>query len=516
MAIGVENGEFIGVPVPEGIDRPPIEARFYFREISGDRVEIHHPFHGNQTFGNASTIPDRHLDAAAVVLFQQMPYLVDSMKLNRIRQFETRPFAGEYPQLSHCASLGIIGVEFAGGPMDILDGLFNDASHIYDGHQGDDNYQGHGQETLHDLDRQSFFEKAGLIDALIEAGSLRRTASGIFVANTRLSIESLLNEDEAVVRRSFLSNKHKAHRLDGDKFQYSSEESFYLRTALHKDKPDPARIAFAMASLSLESTARMIIVDDGEGDQLVATDENVAWTDVKEYLDHNAEHWCEPVQDLLNDVLNLVERYFFVSHHPHARNYQYFYPRDYLHTSASLMFEQFEKVAQDDRVMDWLLRFAEKIAADQRQKTVFNHTNGNKYAGPNPPDGITLRPVKLDGSESSFNIVGDKLVANLPKGKIRTIDTRVKNGSGKTRPISSIREQEYSDYLAESQRWIGDYAAEIEVEDPKIRAALARALKLVEEEWPHAIKLRPPMPSKELRLTIQEANNYVREKGKIK
>lgn len=180
MVVGVETNGYIGVPANEGVERPPIEGRFRFRELTGDRIEVHHPFHGVNILGDSSVITDKSMDAAAVVLFKEMTYLVDSMKLNRVQRFETRPFAGEYSQLGHCYSLGLLAVSFAGGPMDILDGLYNDASHIYNGHQGDDNYQGHGREDLHDRDRAQFFERAGIVDAMIEAGALQRNASGIY------------------------------------------------------------------------------------------------------------------------------------------------------------------------------------------------------------------------------------------------------------------------------------------------------------------------------------------------
>src|ERR1700685_1805767 len=116
--IGIEQRDYVGVPVPEAYERPAIEARFRFREINGNQVEVHHPFHGPKILGNASAIEDSSIDKAAVVLFREMPYLIDCMKLNRPRRFETRPFAGEYSQLSHCFSLGLLSVEFGGGPMD--------------------------------------------------------------------------------------------------------------------------------------------------------------------------------------------------------------------------------------------------------------------------------------------------------------------------------------------------------------------------------------------------------------
>src|ERR1700757_590433 len=108
MAVGIEQEQFVGVPVPAEFERPASEARFMFRELSGDRIEVRHPFHGTNILGNASTFTDTSMDAAAVVLFREMPFLVDCMKLNRPRRFETRPFAGEFAQLSHCFSLGVL------------------------------------------------------------------------------------------------------------------------------------------------------------------------------------------------------------------------------------------------------------------------------------------------------------------------------------------------------------------------------------------------------------------------
>ncbi len=510
MQVGIEQNDFISVPVPDGYEPPAEEARFRFKELSGDRVEVYHPFHNTTILGDASTIPDRSLDAAAVVLFKHMPYLIDSKKLNRPHRFETRPFAGEYAQLSHCYSLGVLGVEFGGGPMDVLDGFYNDASHLHNGHQADDNYQGHGQEDLHDRERARFFERAGITEHLIEAGAFRRTSNGIYFGQTRLTIDRLLSEDEVTVRRSFLSNKHVSRRMDADRFQYNEEERFLMHWAANGNKPEPGRIPKALAELSLSSIARRIVLDDNEGDQLVFTDDQAALSAAQDYIRHNAEHWNEPVQDLVNDLLNIAERHFFLCEHPHAQNYQYFYPRDYLHTSATLMFEQFDKVAAEDPVMEWLLDTAQAIAADQRAKTVTYYDGSHEYAGPNPPDGVSLRPSGKDlKGQASSRVDEQTFVIQLPHGKKRTIDPRILNGGDQTRPLSEVH-PDFTEYAEEHNRWVGDYEATIEIDSPGLAILIGEALQHIHEEWPKILQSRPAMPPVELRQTIQDANDFVR------
>ncbi len=511
MAVGVEQNDFIGVPVPQDLERPSPAALFRFRELNNGRVEVYHPFHGTTTLGSGEAFTDSSLEAAAIVLFHEMPFLVDSMKLNRPRKYETRLFAGEYPQLSHCFSLGLLAVEFGGGPMDVLEALFSDASHIYDGHQGDDNYQGHGLENLHDEDRTEFFERAGITEALIESKTLRRKVSGIYVGRTRLTIDRLLSEDEVTVRPSFLTNKHPSRRLDGDRFQYNEEERWLVNWSLNRHMPDPGRIPFALAALSLDSIVRRVVREDGEGDQLIFTNEQAAMNFTQDYIKNNAEHWTEPVQDLVNDTLNLAERYFFLCNHRHARNFQYFYPRDYLHTSSSLMFEQFEEVAKDDRVMRWFLDTAASIAADQRQKNL-SYSNGNFYSGPNPPDGVTL--TRQTVTPETYGVVDGRFVIELPQGKKRTIDPRVSNGSNVTRPLSVIR-PEILDFNKALHRWSGDYVAQIDIEDPALAIEIGQALDMIRSNWAKALKSRTPMPNAELRRTIAQANQYVRSAGKI-
>lgn len=514
MAVGIEQNDFIGVPVPEGYERPAEEARFRFKELNGDRVEVYHPFHNTTILGDASTIPDRHLDAAAVVLFKHMPYLIDSKKLNRPHRFETRPFAGEYAQLSHCFSLGVLGAEFGGGPMDVLDAFYNDASHLHNGHQADDNYQGHGREDLHDRERARFFERAGITEKLIDAEAFRRTSSGIYFGHTRLTIDRLLSEDEVTIRRSFLSNKHSARRMDADRFQYNEEERFLIHWAANSSKPDPGRIPRALADLSLSTIARRVEVTDGEGDQLMFTDDQAALEAAKDYVRHNAEHWNEPVQDLVNDLLNIAERYFFVCDHPHAENYQYFYPRDYLHTSATLMFEQYDRVAADDPVMKWFLETAETIARDQRAKSTTYYNGVDEYQGPRPPEGVTLRPASQDlEGLSSFRVERNLFIIQLPHGKKRTIDPRVLNGGDRTRPLSTIH-PEFTQYAKEHNQWVGDYEATIEIADPQLALDVAAALQRIHEEWPRILQNRPAMPPAELQRTIQDANDYVRSFSK--
>lgn len=511
---------YIGVPEPDlNLDeRPPLDARFYFRDAGDGKFEVHHPLHGTVTFGNNTDIENSSIDRAAVTLLRYMPFLMDTRKLNRIRRFETRPYAGEYPELSHCISLGLIGQYMGGGPLEVLDGLWNDTSKIYDAHQGDDNYQGHGNEDRHDQDRASFFVRAGVMDALEEAKALRRRNQVLYLGKTGLSIGKLLDEDEVTVRRTFMSNKHEARRMDADRLQYLVEESLLLGTAKHKGMPSPAKVPLSLARRTLNGTARRIELEGNEGDQLVYLDSGLALYDSIEYVRHNSEHWCEPVQDLVNDLLNLAERYFFLCEHSFAREFQYFYPYDYLHTSATLMFERFEEVAKDNPVMRWLLDTAEKIAADQRNKALLYDASVNLYQGPNPPDGVRLTPLEEVQIQSEVEVENGVFKIKLPKGKVRTLNPRVLEGK-RTTPLSAIEEDgigsDFKDFAKSQQRWIGNYEAEIEINDPELAEQIKTAMEMIDQTWPLELSRRPPMEPGELQLTIREANEFVLNAGRF-
>jgi hypothetical protein len=511
MPLHTETGEVIGVIETDASERPGEKLLFQFSALSNDRFSVKHPFHGPFTVGDQSTFSDHVGDATASLLMSRLSYLADSRKLNRTRRFETRPNASEFSQLSHCISLGVIAVEFGGGVMDVLDALLNDAPHAYDGHQADDNYQGHGKETLHDYMRPRFLKRVGFMNAMVEADALRPNSSGFHVGKTRLHINSILDEEEVTVRRSFLSNKHKSRRMDADRFQYNTEETLIGGWAVHAASKDPGLVPLALAQRSLESVSRMIVLDDDEGDQMVFDDPNVALASAIQYVNHNVEHWCEPVQDLVNDLLNLAERYFFVCDHDVAREMQYFYPRDYLHASADLMMRRFDAVAKDDVVMAWLLNTAESIASDQRQKSLLTMTGKRLYVGPDPIAGVTLKKQLAVPGEPAFGIDEDNFYIDLPKGKVRTIDPRVLS-AGTPIALSAIPRigTEYTDYSKEHSQWIGDYKAWISIEDPATRNILAQALLQIQELWPSALR-RVSMPDNVLQAVVQEANTYVLE-----
>ena len=516
MSVGVESNPYIGVPNGSQEEHLSTDVAFHFKYLSDDRVEVHHPFHGTVILGNGSVIDNSAADRAGVVLFQQMPYLIDSKKLNRPAEFETRTFAGQYAELSHCFSLGMFGHAMGGGPLDIIDGFYNDASKTHDGHQSDDNYQGHGHEDLHDKIRASFFERAGIIDALEDAGALVRRKAGLFIGTTRLTLNTLLDEDEVVIRRSFLSNKHVARRLDADRFQYSAEEALLFGYAKHLDGQNPGRVPLAMAEVALDSIARKIVLHDDEGDQLVFSDPETAMAFSMEYAEQNSEHWCEPVQDAVNDILNLAERYFFICDHPVARQFQDFYPRDYLHTSATLMYERYWAVAQDDRAMAWFLNTAKYIAQDQRTKSTQYLRDINPYSGPNPPDGMKLR--RLDEGErvtTDAHVANSVFYIDLPRGKMRTITPRFLNGGGETRPLDDYS-PEFKDFCQDRHAWIGDYHAEIDMPEREDAEAVHRALSEIEKRWPRALITRPEMPPRELQQSIREANEYTLRHGSHK
>ncbi|HSX47057.1 MAG TPA: hypothetical protein VLF87_03675 [Patescibacteria group bacterium] len=501
MSLSLEQGSVVGVPAPLDVERPDPHERFWFRYLSGDRVEVHHPFHGMTTLGDRSRFPDPAVDDAMVIGFQNMPYLVDSMKLSRIRKYETHKGAGEYAQLSHAFSLACIARVMGGGPQDILEGYYNDFSHAYDGHAAEDNYQGHGKETLADTLRVTFFERAGLMDSFVEQGVVE--GENMFLRGTRLVCLNFLEENAAKARRSFLNNNHRARRLDGDRFQYNAEEDFYT---------DRKRRFQTEQSLSF--VVRMIVPEGDEGEQLAYTDGKTAYEDSISYMRKNLEHWCEPVQDLLSDMLNFAERYFFVCDHPLARQYQEFYPRDYLYNSATYMFELFETVARDDPVMRWLLDTAERIASHQRD-VMDEYTHGYSaesfYHGPVCPPGIQMAKLPENEATASVRYRDGRLIFVLPPGKVRTIDPRILRGNDKIEPVSVL----YPDYrlaLEDQQRYIGVYTASVEIDDKELYEDIARAVEKVEAAWPVALR-RSDMPDSVLRAQIANANKHVLKAG---
>lgn len=506
--MGIETEPSFGV-IEAGNQRPPEVARFSVQPLSEDRFLVHHPFHGPRTFGDGSVFSDRFVDKAAVLLLDTLSYLADSRKLNRTSRFETRPYAGEFAQLSHCVSLGYMGADFGGGPLDVFDGLFNDATHVYDGHQGDDNYQGHGIENLHDYERSDFYARSGLISRFLAEGVLRPNGHGYHFGNTRLYIGTLLDEDEATVRNSFMSNKNPTRRMDNDRFQYNEEERLLVELFRHRNDKDPLRVPIALASAALHGIQRFVVKDDGEGDQLVFTDDEIAARSTLAYGEHNALHWCEPVQDLVNDMLNLAERYFFVCEDDYARDFHYFYPRDYLHTSATLMFEHFDEVAKRDPFMKWILDSAEAMARDQRQKMADIIDGKSLYSGPEPPDGVGLERIGDEKVVSQFVVDQDKLIVTLPRGKMRTVDPRVITSKHQTMPLSVLR-PDVANSVLQLHEWIGNYRATIQLDCQEQILMISKGLERVSTEWPRALN-RFPMDDTEFRRNINAANDYVEQ-----
>lgn len=497
MSLSLESNQVVGVPAPEGFERPDPHERFWFRYLSDDRVEVHHPFHGTTTLGDRSRFPDPAVDDALVLGFHTFAYTADTMKLSRNRRFETQPGAGEYAQLSHGTSLACLGRLAGGGPQDIISAFFSDTPHAYGGHGVEDNYQGHGQENLHDLRSADFFLRSGFIKQLIDREIL--TGENLFLRGTRLACHNFLSEEVSKVRRSFLSNNHPARRLDSDRFQYNEEEDYYT-----KRKP------VWQTDKSLQFVARMTVTEDDEGEQLVFTDAKTARDAAFSYTRKNSEHWLEPVQDALSDTMNFMERYLFVCNHPLARQHQEFYPHDYLYVGASQMFELFDEVAKDDPVMAYLLELCEDIAKHQRGIMPLYELEYNPYLGPKPPDGMTIQMVSSDAQKASISFNDRHLRLVLPPGKVRKLDPRILRSNGQTIPVSQLY-RDYEVFLAQQEMFIGTYLAKIEV-PAGLAKELGRAVELVNTAWAEALK-RPPMPASEFQERIRLANEHVLRVG---
>ncbi len=506
----IEDPTYYGVP-DYGMERPELEYRFHFRYLSGDRVEVHHPFHGVETVGNRSVFPDPVIDDAIAIAFQELPYLVDAMKLSRPRPYETRPYAGEYAQLSHCYSLAVIGRELGGGPLDILYAKYNDASHTEGGHEDDDLVQGHGRETFHDISRGSFFERSGLLKRFIDEGIF--VGPHRYLRGTRLICHDFLGELSMEARRSFLSNNHPARRMDGDRFQYNQEESMLNALATSPRDEFSRRSVEFFSQQTLDMMARKPVPDDGEGEQLVFVNSKVAFRSTVNYVRNNSEHWVEPMQDLVSDLLILAKKYFFVCDHPTARLFQDHFPHDYLHTSSHLMYTLFEEVANDDPGMRWILDTAKSLAEHQRNiMGKYDPDAGLPYLGPRSPGNVLLRKLPDDETlnSSSAQVEGRRLRMLLPKGKVRTIDPRVMLDEGRTIPVSKLFGPDYEELLHVQNHWIGDYYAEIETEDSETAQAVGRLVDMVNARWQRALSRRPMSPT-EFQNNIQEANRYVKK-----
>jgi len=74
------------------------------------------------------------------------------------------------------------------------------------------------------------------------------------------------------------------------------------------DMPNPGKVPLALSRVAIDSVVRKIILHDDEGDQLVFVDPAVALDSSMDYVEHNSEHWVEPVQDFVSDTMNLAER----------------------------------------------------------------------------------------------------------------------------------------------------------------------------------------------------------------
>lgn len=503
--MSAETEPYIGVVSTDGVPELPKQQRFGFKYLEGDRVEVYHPFHGTQIIGNRSVFPGAVMDDAAVVLFQELPFLADAMKLSRPRRFETRPFAGEFGQLSHCYSLGVLAVEMGGSIVEVLEAQYNDASHRYSGHNADNQFQSIGKETQADRIRPAFFKRAGVIDALRERGVLEGPMNR--VRGTKFIYGHEFMSDESLSARSnFVDNSHPSRPLDLDRFQYATEEKLYLSSATNEHLFDGLDYT---SWRSLEHVLRTIL--PGSGDQLVFKNGGALLDLGFDYARHNSEHWNEPLQDVLSTLLNVIEQYFFVCNSEFARDFQQFNPADYLHTSASLMFSRFDEVAKDDPAMNWLIELAESISEHLRNLSALYDPDTYPYLGPKAPDGITFERLSSADSEKHTLDVRYRdgfLLITRPKGKVRTINPMILCSDGDMLSLNEAYPQ-YEVFVRNQHLWIGDYRWKIRVDaDVETKLAIERAFSIISDKWESA-KRRPEMPDSELRQHIKVANDFV-------
>jgi hypothetical protein len=487
----------------------PAEMRVV--ELDDHVIEVHDVLHAKPyRFGDRSLVTDSVADDYVVANWQHFGHLGSIRQLTNTETYETKPGTGRWSRAQHMLASAALTAMHGGSPLEIMQMASHDNGHRIGSHRTDDLVAGRGGESAHDSDLSSFMMRSGFIAALQQRGVV--DPEGNFVNDGGAHISDVINLEG--LPQGFINQPGYTRSLEIERAQYLAQEG-----AIWTYGPEAMR----------EAVSHLHRVPDSvHGDHLVFDDVDAAIMFEKTQVRCFSEHWSEPVNDIIDELLMTCDKAILLSRHPDAGPYTGHAIGDVLYGNEEDWQELRLRVAEDIPVVAILEKVARRLAAQQREAHAQIDGQSEHYEGPILSDWVSLQPTLVTSDTNpqrtitgrSRNLGGNNLVLEMQPGKTRAINPWVFDGHGTMRRLEDVV-PEMADYREKQFQWSGKpYDAVINLDHPTLgfKSAelrlLTRSLNRLHVRWPSAFA-RPAMSDELLQHRLQSAKEVCRKLGQI-
>lgn len=473
-------------------------------------IEVHDPlFEAPYRFGDRSLVSDPTADEYVVATWRHHLVGMSTRQLSNTETFETKAGTGRWSRQQHMLSTAAMTALDHGTPLEIMQMVTHDAGHIVGSHQADDLLMARGHENAHDGRLLTLARRNSFIDRLLETGLI--DAAGNF-SNLDAHIDDVL--DLSRTPNSHISWPGTTGCLEQERKQYLGHEG--------------AIWGFGAATMREALTHLRRLPDTPHGDHLVFDDVDAAIIYSVSQIRCVSEHWEEPPNDIIDELLITAHRRMFTSHDPAMRDINRYHVADAMNVLEEDWLQLRQDLADRDPFMAVMLKLATRLAAQQRDVHAALDAYQNSYTGPILPDWLTLQQSILppEGCAQRIvhgrakNIAGNTIVLEMQPGKMRTLNPWVTVPGQDMRRLETVAPW-LTGFRQERTRWCGKpYDALIDLDHPALavtkveKRALKRGLQRILAAWP-AVLERPDMPDDMLAEQVRQAGITYREIGRL-
>lgn len=416
---------------------------------------------------------------------------LDTRQLSIPERFETRDNGGRMDRLTTLVESAALIAKLGGTLEQIAQVMMSDINVTVDSHRIGDHLEGdYMTESTRDDDIVDYAYRSGLHDALVGRGVIDLNGK---LAGSHVILYDLANPNKP--RRNDIAECPRPDQ-NADRTPFTLIEGAYLVS--HSDILD-----------AVKSLIRVEVCNEnGEGEERIASNSPEAARLLYELsVRHATEHWGNPNQKVILELITLADKYRFSSGNDE------FHPIDYARTAEHRWYKENE----NDRFVARVYDIAQTLSREIKTKSMPIQRGNERFQGPPEVDGLVIsfprkprKPGVTINMDTDLDAYGE-LVITLPQHKIRQpIDSLVAGKQGLQR-ISEMQPT-LREYAQEQTRWLGAAVARLTLPRDilgELRPGIGRVNKVWHQRVQPAPLQRPVMPKDVLSDQIDRARTAV-------
>ncbi|MDB5181848.1 MAG: hypothetical protein JWP13_611 [Candidatus Saccharibacteria bacterium] len=497
-----------GYRTPQGGDEVA-DHEIVVWELPHGLLEVDDPlFEESYRIGDQSTIPYKAAENIILQSWKHNALSLSTRQLTNTAEYATKPGTDRWSRMGHMISVAVLTARYGGSEAEVISAALHDSGHRLASHRTDDLLEGRGAENAHDRTLVTFLQRNGFFDRLQRRTLIDR--NGQLTGDNGAFLYEVLAHDELALPRSFTNQPSLTQSMEVERLQYIAQE---------------AVIWIYEPSLVREALKHAIRAEHGEyGEHIVFDDAEAARIFMTAQVRCSTEHWNDPLNDVIDELLMTLDRRLFVAPKIPVVNDQYF-PGDVMYTTEETWQDYYQQQAEKDPFSSAILKIADALAKQQRSIHE-NYDRHDAYRGPVYPSWVfnfsTLNSERAHTAQGVGKGRGNFLTVEMLPGKPRTINPWVEQPDGRWDRLYTIM-PELQAYKEGLSQWCasGPYDIVINFDHPSLgltareKQSIGPGVRMIKQKWPKVLE-RPLMPGGVLKDHIAQAAERARRDGRIK